>query len=215
MHGRGGQGAVTAAELLSLAAFADGREAQAFPSFGSERMGAPVVAFCRIDDAPIRLREPVVEPNAVIVQDSTLLHHVDVFGGLRDDGSVIVNSSRTIERLGIAELRERHPQATVLTVPASEIALRRLERPIPNSALLGALTALTGVVRLRSLIAAIEMRFPTAAACANAAAARDAHSQMLGQLAASRGKDESVTGAARRAADAPATRTQRQGKPHA
>ena len=82
IHGRGGQGVVTAAELLSLAAFDDGLKAQAFPSFGSERMGAPVIAFCRIDDVRIRLREPIAEPDAVVVQDPTLLHHVDVFGGL-------------------------------------------------------------------------------------------------------------------------------------
>src|SRR5262245_56386427 len=84
VQGRGGQGVVTTAELLSVAAFADGRHAQAFPSFGSERTGAPVVAFCRIDDRPIRVREPIARPDAVIVQDPTLLHQVDVFGGLVD-----------------------------------------------------------------------------------------------------------------------------------
>src|ERR687897_1179215 len=82
IHGRGGQGVVTAAELLSVAAFIDGRYAQAFPSFGSERTGAPVVAFCRVDDRPIRSREPIVEPDALIVQDSTLLHQVDLFSGI-------------------------------------------------------------------------------------------------------------------------------------
>ena len=81
IHGRGGQGVVTAAELLSVAAFLEGREAQAFPTFGSERTGAPVVAFCRIDDTVIRVREPISEPDAVIVQDPTLLHQVDLFGG--------------------------------------------------------------------------------------------------------------------------------------
>ena len=82
IHGRGGQGVVTAAEMLSIAAFDEGRHAQAFPSFGSERTGAPVVAFCRIDDTEIRAREPISEPDALIVQDPTLLHQVDVFGGL-------------------------------------------------------------------------------------------------------------------------------------
>src|SRR5579863_5550775 len=99
VHGRGGQGVVTAAELLSLAAFADGLEAQAFPSFGSERMGVPVTAFCRTDDHRIRLREPIAEPDAVIVQDATLLHHVDVFGGLVADGYVLINSSHSIDEL--------------------------------------------------------------------------------------------------------------------
>ena len=87
IHGRGGQGVVTAAELLSLAAFDEGRYAQAFPSFGSERMGAPVVSFCRIDDREIRVREPVMEPDALIIQDPTLLHQVDVFGGLSPTAS--------------------------------------------------------------------------------------------------------------------------------
>src|SRR5208283_6107236 len=96
IHGRGGQGVVTAAEMLSLAAFDEGRHAQAFPSFGSERMGAPVIAFCRIDTVRIRLREPIAQPNAVVVQDPTLLHHVDVFGGLREDGYVLVNSTRSL-----------------------------------------------------------------------------------------------------------------------
>ena len=86
IHGRGGQGVVTAAEMLSIAAFEQGRHAQAFPSFGSERTGAPVVAFCRIDDREIRLREPIVTPDVLIVQDPTLLHQVDVFQGLPANG---------------------------------------------------------------------------------------------------------------------------------
>src|SRR5512133_2551521 len=86
IHGRGGQGVVTAAELLSLAAFDEGRHAQAFPTFGSERMGAPVTAFCRIDDRPIRAREPIAEPDALIIQDPTLLNQVAVFSGLSPDG---------------------------------------------------------------------------------------------------------------------------------
>src|SRR5208337_3038345 len=103
VHGRGGQGVVTAAELLSLAAFTEGRHAQAFPSFGSERTGAPVVSFCRIDDHEIRTREPVSEPDALIVQDATLLHQVDVFGGLRPDGYVLINSARSFDELGLGD----------------------------------------------------------------------------------------------------------------
>src|SRR3954469_8264396 len=91
-HGRGGQGVVTAAELLAAAAFSEGKHAQAFPSFGSERMGAPVMSFCRIDDREIRLREPVIEPDALIIQDPTLLHQVDLFKGLKRDGYIIINS---------------------------------------------------------------------------------------------------------------------------
>src|SRR5438067_3708346 len=91
IHGRGGQGVVTGAEMLSVAAFLGGKHAQAFPSFGSERTGAPVVAFCRIADTPIRLREPIVAPDALIIQDPTLLHQVDVFAGLRRDGYILIN----------------------------------------------------------------------------------------------------------------------------
>src|SRR4029078_5993188 len=97
IHGRGGQGVVTAAELLSVAAFDEGRHAQAFPTFGSERTGAPVVSFCRIDDRAIRLREPITDPDALIVQDPTLLHQVDLFAGLKPDGFLVLNTSRTLE----------------------------------------------------------------------------------------------------------------------
>ncbi len=182
IHGRGGQGVVTAAELLSLAAFIEGLQAQAFPSFGSERMGAPVTAFCRVDGVPIRLREPIAEPNAVVVQDPTLLHHVDVFGGLRPEGFVLINSTRSLEELGLGELRERHPIERLLTVPASEIARTRLGRPIPNAALLGGLLALTGLLELDSLMRAIGERFPASAAEPNALAARDACQHVAGSL---------------------------------
>ena len=93
IHGRGGQGVVTAAEMLSVAAFEEGRHAQAFPSFGSERTGAPVVAFCRMDDREIRLREPIMAPDALIIQDPTLLHQVDVFAGIKPDGYLLINTS--------------------------------------------------------------------------------------------------------------------------
>jgi pyruvate ferredoxin oxidoreductase gamma subunit len=176
IHGRGGQGVVTAAELLSLAAFAEGLEAQAFPSFGSERMGAPVTAFCRVDERPIRLREPIAEPDAVVVLDPTLLHHVDVFGGLADDGYALINSARSIDQLGLAELLEGRRPERIMTVPASDLARAQLGRPIPNAALLGALAALTGLVSLDSLAQAIGQRFAPATAKGNAAAARDAFS---------------------------------------
>ena len=178
IHGRGGQGVVTAAELLSLAAFAGGAEAQAFPSFGSERMGAPVVAFCRIDQRAIRLREPIAEPDAVIVQDPTLLHHVDVFGGLVEDGYVLVNSTRPIDELGLGALRSRHRSERLASVPAGELARARLGRPIPNAALLGALGAFTGVISLDALVHAIGRRFSGPTANGNVEAARDAHAWM-------------------------------------
>jgi pyruvate ferredoxin oxidoreductase gamma subunit len=175
IHGRGGQGAVTAAELLSVAAFTEGRYAQAFPSFGSERMGAPVMAFCRIDSRPIRTREPVVRPDALIVQDATLLHQVNVFDGLGPDGYVLVNSARGFSHLGLEEFAAGLPAERLATVPASALALRHLGRPLPNAVLLGGLAALTGCVAIGSLTAAIEDRFSGALAAGNAAAAREAY----------------------------------------
>jgi len=174
VHGRGGQGVVTAAELLSIAAFDEGLHAQAFPSFGSERTGAPVVSFCRFGDAPIRTREPISEPDALIVQDPTLLHQVDVFGGLEDDGYVLINTSREIDELGLADLARRLRPERLLTVPASEIARAELGRPLPNAALLGGFAALTGALRLDSVLAAIRERFRGKVGESNAAAAKAA-----------------------------------------
>lgn len=175
IHGRGGQGVVTAAELLSVAAFEEGRHAQAFPSFGSERMGAPVMAFARISDQPIRLREPVARPDALIVQDPTLLHQVDLFSGLPPEGFLLINTGRTLAELGIDDLLGRHSEESIVTVPASDIARRAIGRPLPNAALLGAFVALTGAIKLESLEAAIRHRFPAAVAEANIVAAREAH----------------------------------------
>ena len=122
IHGRGGQGVVTAAELLSVAAFEQGRDAQAFPSFGSERTGAPVVAFCRIADTDIRLREPILEPDVLIVQDATLLHQVDVFQGLKPDGYVLINSRRSFTELGLADIVQCFCSERLIIVLATEMA---------------------------------------------------------------------------------------------
>jgi pyruvate ferredoxin oxidoreductase gamma subunit len=182
IHGRGGQGVVTAAELLSLAAFEEGRHAQAFPSFGSERTGAPVVSFCRIDDGPIRLREPIAEPDALIVQDPTLLHQVAVFSGLKADGYVLLNTERTLDELGVGELGERFRRERLLTVPATEIARRHLGRPLPNAVLLAGFAALSGLVSLGALTRAIRQTFRGAAAEGNVAAAEAAHAHVRAEL---------------------------------
>jgi len=171
IHGRGGQGAVTAAEMLSVAAFREGRHAQAFPTFGSERTGAPVVSFCRMDDSPIRLREPITEPDAVIVQDPTLLHQVDVFGGLRPDGHVLLNTSRSAAELGLDDLLAVLGADRLVSVPATDLAREHLGRPLPNAALLGGFAALTGQVSLESVLAAIRARFHGPTGEGNAAAA--------------------------------------------
>jgi pyruvate ferredoxin oxidoreductase gamma subunit len=175
IHGRGGQGVVTAAELLSIAAFSEGREAQAFPTFGSERTGAPVVAFCRIDDRPIRSREPIVAPDAVIVQDPTLLHQVDLFAGLADDGYLIVNTGRSLEELGLGDFTSGFHPERLRTVPATELAREHLGKPVPNAALLGAFAALTGVVSLDAVSSAIREKFRGAVGDANVAAASAAY----------------------------------------
>jgi pyruvate ferredoxin oxidoreductase gamma subunit len=173
-HGRGGQGVVTAAELLSVAAFAEGRHAQAFPSFGSERTGAPVVAFCRIDDKAIRLREPVVSPDAVIIQDPTLLHQVDCFAGVQHDGYILINTGKRFAELGLAEFVAKFRPERLCTAPATELALKHIGRAVPNAPLLGAFAALTGIVRLEAVIEAIAARFPDKIAQGNIAAARAA-----------------------------------------
>jgi pyruvate ferredoxin oxidoreductase gamma subunit len=159
-HGRGGQGVVTAAELLSIAAFTEGRHAQAFPSFGSERMGAPVESYCRVDDREIRLREPVAEPDALVIQDPTLLHQVDVFRGLAPGGYVVINSSRTLDELGLADLRERFDSERLLAFPATELAREHIGRPMPNAVLLGGLAAITGLVSSDAIAEAIRDKFP-------------------------------------------------------
>lgn len=175
IHGRGGQGVVTAAELLSVAGFSDGLEAQAIPSFGSERMGAPVVAYCRLADRPIRTREPVVAPDVVIVVDATLLHHVDVFAGLLPDGYVVLNSSRSAGELGLGELTERVRPERVCVVPATDIARRHTGGPRPNVCLLGAFAATTGLVSMAGLERAVRGRLSAPVAATNLAAARAAY----------------------------------------
>jgi len=186
-HGRGGQGVVTAAELLASAAFREGRHAQAFPSFGSERMGAPVLSFCRIDDKPIRTREPVTEPDALLIQDPTLLHQPGILGGLSRDGYVLVNSARAAGDLGLAEFeQEPHDNSRLLTVPATSLAIASLGRPLPGAPMLGGFAALTQAVSLDALLSAITERFadrPRVAA-GNAAAARAAAEYVTDELKA-------------------------------
>jgi len=189
IHGRGGQGVVTAAEMLSVAAFDEGRHAQAFPSFGSERMGAPVVAFCRIDDREIRLREPIMEPDAIIIQDPTLLHQVDVFAGLRKDGYILINTSKTFDQLGLGDMVRDWHHERLCTVPAMELALKHVGRPVPNVPLLGGFAAVAGVLQLESVIKAIEERFSGKVAAGNVAAAREAYAIVKAEMDEARRKE--------------------------
>ena len=181
IHGRGGQGVVTAAEMLSLAAFQEGKHAQAFPSFGSERTGAPVVAFCRIDDQPIRLREPIVKPDCVIIQDPTLLRQIDCVSDLLADGYLLINSAHSVQDLGLEASQSRLRPGRLVTVPATDIARETLGRPLPNAVLLGGFAALTGVITLESLAAAIRESFSGRVAEGNVAGAERAHAAVSAQ----------------------------------
>jgi pyruvate ferredoxin oxidoreductase gamma subunit len=166
---------VTAADLLALAAFEEGQHAQSFPSFGSERTGAPVAAYCRIDPRRIRTREPVVAPDCVIVIDPTLVHQVALLAGLRSNGYLLVNSSRSLDDLGLGTLRDGFRAERLLTVPATEVAQRQIGKPLPNAALLGGFAALTARITFDSLSAAIRERFARTPAVAerNVAAAAE------------------------------------------
>jgi pyruvate ferredoxin oxidoreductase gamma subunit len=183
IHGRGGQGVVTAAEMLSIAAFEEGRNAQAFPSFGSERTGAPVVAFCRIADKEIRLREPIMEPDAIIIQDTTLLHQVDVFAGLKANGYILINTSRSFEALGLGDFIKGRPAERLCTLPATEIAIKHIGRPIPNVPLIAGFAALSGLIRLESVIKAINQKFSGKVAEGNIAAATEAYNLIKSRMA--------------------------------
>lgn len=181
IHGRGGQGVVTGAEILSVAAFGEGRHAQAFPSFGSERTGAPVVAFCRIADQEIRLREPVLEPDCLIIQDPTLFKVVDIFAGLRGEGYLLVNTNKSFAELHLGETVNRLPKGHAVIVPATELALKHVGRPVPNAALLGAFAAMTELVHIDSVKRAIEEAFPGKVGAANIGAAVEAYEFVLSQ----------------------------------
>lgn len=172
---------VTGAEMLSIAAFLGGRHAQAFPSFGSERTGAPVVAFCRLDDREIRLREPIMQPDALIIQDPTLLHQVDVFSGLKPDGYILINTTRSFEELGLGDFAKGFRADHLLTVPATELAMKHVGRPVPNVPLLGAFAALGGLISLDAVQAAIRQKFEGKVAQGNMEAAREAYEVVMKQ----------------------------------
>jgi pyruvate ferredoxin oxidoreductase gamma subunit len=154
IHGRGGQGVVTAAELIAIAAFIDGKEAQAFPSFGVERTGAPIESFARIDDKPIRIREHVYKPDVLIIQDPTLLNTVDVAKGAGENTLVIINTAKDKK-----ELKLNLPEKNIYAVDATKIALEIIGKNIVNTVILGAFARATGLVSLDGLKKAIEQKF--------------------------------------------------------
>jgi pyruvate ferredoxin oxidoreductase gamma subunit len=152
-HGRGGQGVVTAADLLAMAAFFDKKFCQAFPAFGVERRGAPVLAFARIDDKPVRRRNQIKSPDYVVVQDSTLLDVIDVSKGIKEGGTVIVNTSKKPGEISLEN------KATVYTVDGTSIALEVLGRPIVNTVMLGIFSGITGEVSIEAVEKAVKKRF--------------------------------------------------------
>ena len=182
IHGRGGQGVVTGAEMLSIAAFLEGRHAQAFPSFGSERTGAPVVAFCRIDDRGIRLREPVMEPDALIIQDPTLLHQADIFAGLKHDGYILINTNRSFDELGLADFLKDWRHDRLCTVSATALSRQHIGRPMPNVPLLGGFAAVSGIIKLESLVKAIKEKFSGKLAEGNIAAVTAAFDCVVAEM---------------------------------
>ena len=177
IHGRGGQGSVTAAEMLSVAAFEDGKFSQAFPAFGVERRGAPVQAFTRISDSPIRLRSQIYAPDYVIVQDATLLETVDVASGIKDDGIIIVNTTEKPESLKL------NTKAKVMTVDATKVAMDVMGIPIVNTVLLGAFAGATGEINVESIKKAIAGRFSGRVAEKNSKAIQKAYDLITGEEA--------------------------------
>ena len=173
-HGRGGQGAWTASELLARAAIYEGKYIQSFPEFGPERMGAPVKAYTRISDEPIRLHSAVYNPNLAIVMDPTLIATVPVMQGLDKNGILLINSPKDPKAMK-EELRMSEGQ--VWTVPATKIAMRILGRAITNTAMLGVVVRATNIVNMESIEQAVKDRFPESLAEKNIGVIKEAHKE--------------------------------------
>ncbi len=164
IHARAGQGAITTATILGAAVFLDGKYAYAFPTFGAARMGAPMNAFVRISDQPIRLRSQVYNPDFVIVVDPTLARGFNLLEGVKENALVVINSPKPIP------LKPTSPGIKICYVPANDIAMKHLGRPLSNTALLGAFAARSKLVKLESLKEVIAQRFPPEIAEKNTAA---------------------------------------------
>ncbi len=172
-HGRGGQGAVVGADILADAAMRDGKYSQSFPTFGAERRGAPVMAFTRINDKPIRVRCQIYEPDYVIVLDQTISKTTNLTSGLKPDGSVIINTPLTADKVREEKIVN---QGKIFPIDATSIATKILGSPILNTVILGAFSAATGEVKLKSLFEAVESRFSKVVAEKNNKAMEEAYS---------------------------------------
>ncbi|MCK9431979.1 MAG: 2-oxoacid:acceptor oxidoreductase family protein [Candidatus Omnitrophica bacterium] len=153
IHARAGQGAITTASLLGFSYFNEGKYPYAFPNFGAARMGAPMNAFVRVDDRPVRLRSQIYEPDYVIIVDPTLMRGFNCFSGLQSDGIAIINGREDLE------LPKLKASQKVFVVNANDIALRNIGRPLGNTALIGAFAAATGELKLDNLIEVVGNRF--------------------------------------------------------
>jgi 2-oxoacid:acceptor oxidoreductase gamma subunit (pyruvate/2-ketoisovalerate family) len=175
-HGRGGQGAWTASELLARAAIAEGKHIQSFPEFGPERMGAPVTAFTRISNEAIRLHCAVYTPDVVAVLDPTLLKSVRVADGLNEEGGNIVVNTKESH----AEIRKLlgSGNGKLWTVPATEISIKILGMPITNTAMLGAVARVTGIVSLKTIETMVKGRFRPDVAEKNFAVVKEAYEEV-------------------------------------
>lgn len=177
-HGRGGQGVVTVSRLLAHAALMEGKHVQAFPEFGPERTGAPILGFTRISDQPIDIHSQVYAPSSVVVLDPTLLKNVDVTEGLVKDGKIVLNTQKKV-----AEVRKgfRRTDIVCYTIDATRIALDVLGRPIFNTAMLGALIKVEPLAKIDSVVRALKERFPGPLAEKNVEAIRTAYDKVSSQ----------------------------------
>ncbi|MCM8783927.1 MAG: 2-oxoacid:acceptor oxidoreductase family protein [Candidatus Omnitrophica bacterium] len=153
IHARAGQGAITTASILGDALFEEDKFSYAFPHFGAARMGAPMNAFVRVSDRPVRLRSQVYEPDYLLIIDPTLIRGFDVFKGFKDEGVAVINSEAEISLSGLKKSQK------IFFIPANKIAQEIIGRPLGNTAILGAFCAVTDLVKIESLIKAINKRF--------------------------------------------------------
>jgi pyruvate ferredoxin oxidoreductase gamma subunit len=179
IHGRGGQGSLVLAQFMAIAALEDGKYGQAFPFLGGggERRGKAIMAFCRLDDKPIRIRCRVDEPDCVIVQDLTILGEVDVFSGLKSGGVALVNTEKTASELGLSSQSWR-----VVTIFADELARNILGQPIINTALLGAFSGVTKALSLEASLKAVLNRFPGELGAKNARIVKESYERVMERL---------------------------------
>jgi pyruvate ferredoxin oxidoreductase gamma subunit len=180
IHGRGGQGSLVLAQFMAIAALEDGKFGQAFPFLGGggERRGKPIMAFCRLSDAPVRIRSQVAEPDYIIVQDATIFGEVDVFSGLKPAGLVLVNTDKEVAQLGL----EGHAR-NLVTISADTLARRILGRPIINTALLGTFAGLTRELSLEAVLKAVRSKFPGELGEKNARVVQESYRLIMEKIA--------------------------------